>query len=261
MIKLFIIFISIYCFVWSIIIVFELSRKPPRNGSVRVFFGKPGAGKTSFASSFVYKRILSGKPVWSNVPIKGAYKLSVKDDIGTYQLENGYLIVDEAGIDYNNRQYMKGKGLNDNQIEWWKLIRHYHMVADVFSQSYDDMDITLRRLASDLFIIKRSLIPKQFICKRIRVKVGIDEHTHQIINEYKMGIPVLDTYRIRGRKYWKFFDSYDAPILESKDWELYSPLEQSRFFLLSAFDKLKRSEVQSANVLPSPEGNSTEGEQ
>lgn len=225
MLKLFIIFIVLYIFGFSFICFFEMFRKPPRNGSVRIFFGKPGSGKTSFAASFVYKRLKKGLPVWSNVPIKGAYKVSVKDDIGLYQISNGYLIIDEAGIDYNNRQFGKGKGMTQQQIEWWKLIRHYSVIADVFSQSYDDMDITLRRLASDLFIIKRSIIPGQFLCKRIRRKTAVDEITHQIIDEYRMGIPVLDTYRIRGRKYWKFFDSYDAPSLDDKVWDSYNILD------------------------------------
>lgn len=225
--KLFIIFGLLYIFVFSLICFFEMVRKPPRSGSVRIFFGKPGSGKTSFASAFVYKRLKSNLPVWSNVPIKGAFKLSVKDDIGAFQMDNGYLIVDEAGIDYNNRQFGKGKGMSQEQIEWWKIIRHYHMVADIFSQSYDDMDVTLRRLASDLFLIKRSLIPHMFLCKRIRRKTAVDEFTHQIIDEYRMGIPVLDTYRIYGKRYWKFFDSYDAPVLTSKDWERYTTLDNN----------------------------------
>ena len=232
MIKFIMFFLTGYIIVWFIIIVFELLRKPPRNGSVRVFFGRPGAGKTSFASSFVYKRLKKGLPVWSNVPIKGAMKIDVKSDLGNYQIENGYLIVDEAGIDYNNRQFARGKGMSENQIEWWKLIRHYHMVADIFSQSYDDMDITLRRLASDMFLIKRSFIRGQFICKRIRRKISVDEYTHQIIDEYKMGLPVLDTYRIIGRKYWKFFDSYDAPQLDTKSWDNYQMLDETKHFSL-----------------------------
>lgn len=216
-IKLFILFL----FVESIIFIVELVRKPPRSGSVRIFFGLPGSGKTTFAASFVAKRIKKGLPVWSNVPISGAKVLDVKSDLGVYQLENGYLIVDEAGIDYNNRQFSKGKGMSDEAIKWWKLIRHYHMSADIFSQSFEDMDITLRRLAHDLYIIRRSAVPGFFICKKIKRRDGIDEVSHKPIDEYSWGIPVLDTYRIYGPIYRKFFDSYDAPRLEDKEWELY----------------------------------------
>lgn len=208
-------------FVECIIFIVELVRNPPRSGSVRIFFGLPGSGKTTFAASFVYKRIKRGENVWSNVPIKGAKVLDVKDDLGVYQLENGYLIVDEAGIDYNNRQFSKGKGMSDEAIKWWKLIRHYHMSADIFSQSFEDMDITLRRLAHDLYIIRRSAVPGFFICKKIRRKDGIDEISKKPVDEYSWGMPVLDTYRIFGPKYRKLFDSYDAPRLEEKEWSLY----------------------------------------
>lgn len=215
--KIFMILFFVFALVEGFIIIFELIRPIPQNGSVRVFFGKPGAGKSTFCASFAKYYQKKGITVYSNVPIKGCIQVD-RSDIGKYDISNGHLIIDEAGIDYNNRNF---KSMPQDAIKWWKLIRHFHCSASVMSQSYDDMDITLRRLAHDTYIIKRSLIPGMFICKKFNMKIDIDESTHKPGDFYKWDLPVLGTYRIIGRRYWKMFDSYDAPELPSKEWNTY----------------------------------------
>jgi len=98
---------------------------------LNVYFGVPGSGKTTFAayltrwalhenalirfcrkhenpvtrvllnSHFLKRRI----DVYSNVPITGAYVLNAREDIGKYMIEDAKVIIDEAGIEYNNRNY------------------------------------------------------------------------------------------------------------------------------------------------------------
>lgn len=206
-------------------LLFTLVRKPPQSGSVRIFFGLPGSGKTTFASWVCRKDIKKGKNVWSNVPIIGSYQLSVKDDLSKFDVSSGRLIIDEAGIDYNNRQFSNKKGMTQEQIQWWKLIRHYHVVADIYSQSYNDMDVTLRRLASDLYIVKKSAFPFCITVRKIKRKIGIDELQHIPIDMYYMGFPLVDTYRCFAPAVWKMFDSYDAPALPPKEWTKYERLE------------------------------------
>ena len=70
-----------------------------------VYFGVPGSGKTTFAA-WVAKRVLKkGGRVWSNVPIKGTIKLNPADDIGKYLIQDGHVLIDEAGVEYNNRDF------------------------------------------------------------------------------------------------------------------------------------------------------------
>lgn len=215
------IFFLILFVLFVIDLLFTTLRRPPQSGSVRIFFGLPGSGKTTFASWIVRKDLKKGKSVWSNVPILGSYQISVKDDLGSFNIEDGRLVVDEAGIDYNNRQFSQKKGMTQQQIEWWKLIRHYGIVADIYSQSYNDMDVTLRRLASDLYIVQKSFIPYFVTVRKIRRKIGIDELQHIPVDMYYMGFPVLDTYRCFMPVTWKMFDSYDKPSLPPKDWLKY----------------------------------------
>lgn len=184
--------------------------------SVTIFFGVPGSGKTTLAAKLVYQNLKKGIPTFSNVDIFGAIQYSATD-LGNYNINNADLIIDEAGIEFNNRKY---KTLPQSTIEWFKYYRHYGINnIYIFSQSYEDMDITLRRLADRLYILRRSLIPFCFATRRINVKIGIDDDTHQIIDKYFF--QRLSLRLFFGPKYWKMFNSWDAKPLKEKQWKLY----------------------------------------
>lgn len=216
---------------------------PPKVPKVlNVYFGVPGSGKTTFAAYLTKQsmrqsriitwaqrypgkhadRILASRffkrstPVYSNVPITGAYALDPQRDIGKVMICGGKVIIDEAGIEYNNRNF---KAFPPDAIYWYKYHRHYECSVDVFSQSYEDMDITLRRLAQNYFVVKKSLIPFCVCCKKIRRKVGIDENTHQIIDKYYFGLPLIGTKWVFSPPLWKLFNSYSRREMPEKEWE------------------------------------------
>lgn len=208
---------------------------------LNVYFGVPGSGKTTFAAwltkralkqnrfvtwcqkhdNAATRRLLNSKyfkrhiDVYSNVPITGAYMLDCKKDLGISHIENAKIIIDEAGIEFNNRFY---KTFPESAIYFFKYHRHYRTSIDVFSQSFDDMDITLRRLAQNYFVVKKSLVPFCVVCRRIRRRVGIDDTTHQIIDEYYFDLPVIGTRRIFSPPLWKLFNSYSCKQLPPKFW-------------------------------------------
>ena len=196
---------------------FLLSFLCPKHPHVlNVYFGVPGSGKTTFAayltkwalhenvlirfcrkhpnrltallldSRYLKRRI----DVFSNVPITGAYQLNAKEDIGHFMIEDAKIIIDEAGIEYNNR-------------------------------NYEDMDVTLRRLAQNFYVVRRSLVPFCVVARRIRRKVGVDEHTKQIMDLYAMGVPIIDTRRIFAPSLWKLFNSYSRKELPKKNWPVW----------------------------------------
>lgn len=183
--------------------------------SVKIYFGVPGSGKTTHAASVVYKNLRKGFPTYSNVPIQGAYLYDSRA-LGKLEIRDCDLIIDEASIDFNNRKF---KSLPQETIQFLKYYRHYG-VRDiyVYSQSYEDMDITLRRLATELYVVKRSLIPMLFVTRRIAVKIGIDEQTHQIIDEYFFQL--LGFHHYFGRLYFSMFDSWDTPPLPAGDYQM-----------------------------------------
>lgn len=211
---------------------------------LNVYFGVPGSGKTTFAAylakqmnkqsrvitwaqkhpSAASEKLLASRflkrsvPVYSNVPITGAYALDPQQDIGKVMIADGKVIIDEAGIEYNNRNF---KAFGQDAIYWYKYHRHYECSVDVFSQSYEDMDITLRRLAQNYYVVKKSLLPFFIVCKRIRRKVGIDEHTHQIIDKYYFGFPFLDSKWVFSPPLWKLFNSYSRKELPAKAWDIW----------------------------------------
>lgn len=234
---------------WIILIVlivflFPFRPLPAKPSHVlNVYFGVPGSGKTTFAAwltkqslkehwvirfcrrhpdNRLCQRILTSKhfrratKVYSNVPITGAYRLDAKADIGHYMIADGRIIIDEAGIEYNNRNF---KSFPPEAVYFYKYHRHYQTAVDVFSQSYEDMDITLRRLAQNFFVVRRSLVPFCVTCRLIRRKVGVDDTTHQIADLYSMGVPVLDTRRIFSPPLWRLFNSYSRKELPQKDWQ------------------------------------------
>ncbi|MDD6159993.1 MAG: hypothetical protein PUB51_02540 [Oscillospiraceae bacterium] len=217
----------------------------PSPNILNVYFGVPGSGKTTFAAYLAkqhmresriirFARKHSGKlsswllndtsffrragAVYSNVPITGTYTLDPKTDIGNYMIENAKVLIDEAGIEYNNRNF---KTFPKEAIYWYKYHRHYKCSVDVFSQSYEDMDVTLRRLAQNYFVVKKSFFPYFVVRKRIRRKIGIDDMTHQIMDKFYFGIPVLDTKWIFCPPLWKLFNSFSRKELPAKDWNIW----------------------------------------
>lgn len=189
-------------------------RKPKIDHILSIYFGVPGAGKTTFAAWLAKKDLKRNGKVWSNVPITGTYKLEPKTDIGTYMICDGRVIIDEAGIEYNNRDF---KEFSRKQLYFYKYHRHYELAVDVFSQGFDDMDKKIRTLAQRLYVVKKSLIPYFVYRVRIAKKVGINEVSKDIIDEYTF-VPFSRRY-IFCPPLWKLFNTISRETFPDKEWE------------------------------------------
>lgn len=191
---------------------------------IRIYFGNPGCGKTTLACRNAYKIIRKYKRtkktrynhIYANFDNK-LTKFSDMVGLGDWTFPpHSYVIVDEAGIQYNNRKF---KTMSQSLIQWFKLHRHYKCDIDFISQSWEDCDITIRRLADELWYV-RKLGPFTLL-RKVYKTVEIDENTHQIIDGYKFGklLPQLlpfpfhrTHFKIFLRKpYYKYFDSYSTP--------------------------------------------------
>ena len=174
---------------------------------ISLYFGNIGSGKSTILAKLASKaENLGYQRTFSNVPIKGTILIK-SSDLGFYDFSNSLVLLDEGGIDFNNRFYAK---MPLETIQFLKLSRHYNCDIAIVSQSFDDIDITFRRLCDKLYYVWR--ISKHFTSTRQIVKsITIDEDSKQIIDSY-------DKVRFSFRpvfmpKYWKMFDSYSAPVL------------------------------------------------
>lgn len=180
-----------------------------------IYFGVPGSGKTTFAAWLTKYDLKHNIPVYSNVPLTGAYEID-KSDIGVFNIHDGRLIIDEAGAEFNNRNW---KSLTGEQIKWFKKHRHFGVDIAIFSQSFDDCDITLRRLSTCLYLVKRSIIPFFIKRKRILKKIGINKDTHQLEDQYY--------FQFLGSRYifcpplWKLFKKEERYELPEKEFKIY----------------------------------------
>lgn len=190
---------------------------------ISVYFGGTGSGKSTIGVAEAVKAKKNGFPVYANYPIEGTYKFDPLKDIGFYHLQPGLAEIDEAGIEYNNRKF---KSMPQENIQWLKLHRHYKVRVIVMSQSFEDMDVTFRRLAHRYFLVKPAWYSRKVICAiPIRRSIGIDDNTHQIVDMFKFDpliFRLFTTQRYYGPKYWPKFDSYDAPELPQKEFQLWS---------------------------------------
>lgn len=192
---------------------------------IRYFVGVPGSGKTTIAAKLLksqLKRKFFKKSKFSYDYLFANYENSLSNfvdvqDLASYILpENSYLQIDEGGIEFNSRQF---KSLSHNIIEYFKLLRHYGVDADLFSQTWDDVDKQLRDLASEIWLIRR-IGPISF-ARCVYKRVGIDETTHQLQYQHYWRSVLFQLLPFQPKQfifcfrplYYKYFDSFSKPIL------------------------------------------------
>lgn len=200
----------------------------PGHNHLSIFFGVPGSGKTTLASIYALKYMKCGFEVLSNVPIKGCLQFDPLDTLGFNDVSNKLVIIDEAAITYNNRKF---KSMPQENIEWFKLHRHYNCEVLIFSQSWNDCDITLRRLAYQYFVVRPGILPHTVQAVPIRRRIGIDEHSQQpsdIYSFYPWLIAPFKNQTYFCKQAWKLFNSWDAPDLPFKYYPTYGEHINSR---------------------------------
>ena len=100
--------------------IFKSKSEKRKGYALSLYFGIPGAGKTTMAAYLSRTDMKKGRTVYSNVPITGTRRVD-RADIGHSMLSNGRLIWDEAGLDYDNRK-MK---MTDEEVYFYK----YHQIG------------------------------------------------------------------------------------------------------------------------------------
>lgn len=129
-----------FCLYWGI-----KCRNPYK---LTLIIGKKGSGKTTFLTKYAIKCIKKGKKVYANYYLPGTH-LFDPEDMGNYGFEeNSVVLVDEAGLIWNNRHF---KTFNDKVNQWFKYSRQYRNTIYLTSQA-DDIDLKIRLLLDKLFL-------------------------------------------------------------------------------------------------------------
>lgn len=213
-----------------LIFLFWYNRPPELNGVV-LFFANIGSGKTTLLSKIAIqeqRKIQKGKSKYkyiiSNAHIHGcSYVTDIRGLLQRGALQDCLILLDEGSIIYNNRK----NTMKDKEIQFFKLIRHYRCTCVVVSQSHEDIDITLRRLYTQIYLLNKIFCFT--LIRPIKKMVGIDEISHQIIDKYRFTI--FFSYSIFFRPlYYKLFNSWwipsDIPLIDPEQLEIIDALPQ-----------------------------------
>ena len=221
----FLIFILVFVF---LIVLFNILTKKYKNPyTLTMVFGKKGSGKSTLMVRLAYQYIKLGWDVYCTEPLDGCYLINY-DDIGFKQIPpNSVLLVDEAGMVWDNRNF---KNFKAEVRDWFKLQRHYKVKVILFSQTFD-IDKKLRDLTDDMYLCVN--VARVFSwAKRIRRKIVLTQPTGEFparIDEalqfdlflfWPFGARILTFIP----KYAKYFDSHKVPVLPEKHYDYNPPL-------------------------------------
>lgn len=195
---------------------------------ITCFFGLPGCGKSTLLAKLAFKelkRIKKGKSkyvrVLSNYFIRGCSVLDF-DMLGKYDMSNSLILIDEISLDADSRDF---KSFSKPLKQFFILHRHYGCDIIYATQQYDGVDRKIRELTQNLYYMKKAG-PLTYATAIYR-KITITEDS-----EIKMGYVLPKLIKIISDirhtmifcfrpKYYKLFDSFDAPVLPKYDYDTY----------------------------------------
>lgn len=225
-------------------------------------FGLPRAGKTTFLT-YIALEALKGKSlhvghlrwrkaigefapyerVFCNFPLQGCFKLDFSA-LGVYDFSNSLILIDEIMLVCDSRDWQNFRA---DLRDFLALHGHYKCDLVYCSQGYMDTDKRIRNLTERMFYIEK--FGGYTRIRPIDKGFTIDD---QIKEGYTLGAPLAATY-LKRKKYYKYFDSFDAPAMPDNPAEFWSYQDTSNdTWLDRLFKRFKK------HCSPEPEEEPTE---
>lgn len=194
--------------------------------SVSLYFGLPGCGKTTMMTAIAYKHLVSHKYkspykyVYGNVPLSIPGYIYIDNDcIGKYDLSNCLILIDEATLFADSRDY---KNIKKDVVEYFLEHRHFRADIILFTQQWDGVDRKIRVITDRVYYMYKPKFLGQWFSCCYRIPYGIiipdpkksdTEKLGEIIQGYcKPHIFVrLFSPKLFRPKYYKYFDSFETP--------------------------------------------------
>lgn len=200
-----------YFIIVSLVILKIYSLKFRNPYKLVMIFGPKGSGKNTLLTKLSIQYNKKGYKVFSDSEIFNTYKLST-NWIGKYDFpENSVLMIEEAGITWDNRNF---KTFSAEVRNFFKLQRHYNIIVYLASQSFD-VDKKLRDLTDQMFLCVNYMgifsVAKS-INKRIAIHNASEENNGEsfLTETYSFGFPWEWKYTFIPR--WiRYFNSFEAP--------------------------------------------------
>ena len=205
----------------------------PRHGFLTLVMGKAGSGKSTYIAHIVKKCNKKNRPVYCNHHVLGANKIE-HTWLGKFMLEDCTIIIDEAQICFDNRDF---KSFTKELKFFFSNYRHFKADVYIVSQSFEDLDVKIRRQAKKIYIMQKSLIPFTLMLQRVRMKFGVNEEKTDIVTLYKTGLFGL-SFKLNFTV-WHYFDSYSKPSLPPIPFnELWGAVKEKKIFQFNKKKKL-----------------------
>ena len=192
--------------------------------AISLYFGLPGCGKSStlvhLAVDESYK-IKMGQSRYSciitNVPIKceGVYFHNNLDWIGEYYVKGALILIDEATLLYDSRQY---KAFAKSLTKGFVLHRHTENDIVLFVQIWDRIDKTIRDICDRVYYVhKGALFRSVSYVNHIPYSILFPDSGSNSYGDIVMGYKKCSLFqrlvskRLYRKFYYGYYDSYWIP--------------------------------------------------
>ena len=205
------ILLFIYIFIALILIFVLATRKYQNFWKLFFVFGLKGSGKTCYFVHQMIKYKKRGYIIYTDIPVNIPGVRIIKSiDLAKYRPEgNSCIFVDEAGILWDNRNFMN---FPPGLTEFYKLQRHFETRVYINSQAWD-VDLKIRNLVDEFIFqtqIRNCISVSRPIIRVLKPVPATATADARIADDLSF------THFWRWRFYWmpkyfKFYDSFAVP--------------------------------------------------